>query len=467
MRYSLFIYISILLLGVSCTKEKDIYTIEEEPFEPVLNVEVASLVVSIGEDIPFTCIINEEEYTSLGGGILLIQDLLMDKTGSTIRIESEGYYDEIRYVIPSIGANHHLEVALTRIKSSNSYSSLLGTFQSQEGTTLSKFKVEIDIPANAIEDGSGNLYEGQVNVYGCNLFSAAYFSNTLRFPTNSFEEDGVSKTHNIGGGFYIVLLDNLDNELYLKEGIELNIRFELQSAEQVGIKDVSELVYFDFEGNQWKSMGTITKEDEVWSGTVDKLGLVAWGTTYESRIASLTLKTDEGLIAPNKMVWVFGELNTPMTNAFSDNNGNVKLRVPVGVDFRVSSLDFNGNFVFAFNEYGTVGSGAEEVLELDDLILNSELYQMYQGNVVDCDNNVVQNSAISMKGYSNSIGSGGFEMFVFSDDQGQFNFVQSKTEDNPIRMFAYDIETNQVSQEYPIFNFSEKTIDFGSLSICE
>ncbi len=467
MKNSIILCFTILLLGISCSKEHDMTHIEEEPFTPITKLEIESLIISVGEDIPFSCTIDNQTYTSLGGGTLLLKNISLERQGNSVLVQSDGYFDEIRYVIPRLGAHMHLEVALSRLKLNAGYCRELDGFNAKEGGRISGFSIDIDIEPNVIVDESGEIFEGEVNVFACNVFDGAYVSNIRRFPHNQYVENGVSKNQNIGGGLNIVLLDNSDNRLYLKKGMTANLQFKVQSAEQLGIPDKMDMMYYDFDNDDWKDMGTVEKEGEYWSGTVNNLGLIVWGTTYETRVAKIKLMTDEGVVVPNKYVWLFTELSTPHSLAFSDDEGYIKINVPIGAEFWMRTLELNGANVVKSQEYEIVGNGQEDIIELEDFVLNSEFYQIYNGNVIDCDDKVVSNSAIIMEGFSVSFNKPSFLNYIFSNDVGEFNFAQTKTNVNPFKMKAFNFETDQISPENNVFNFEENIVDFGSLLLCE
>ena len=112
MRFTSIYLLCLAFCIFSCSKEHDIITIEEEPFEPATHVEVASLVISLKDNLSFSCKINGQEYFG-EDGVLLIEKLLLDKVGNSVLIQAEGYFDEVRYIIPSLGARMYIEVEMS------------------------------------------------------------------------------------------------------------------------------------------------------------------------------------------------------------------------------------------------------------------------------------------------------------------------------------------------------------------
>ena len=466
MRLSLFFLFSIILLIVSCTKEHDMIDIVEEPFEPISSVQISTLLISLNDDIPFSCIINDEEYFSESSGLLLIENLLLDLSGNFVLIKSEGYYDEIRYVVPALGAHLYMEVALIEIKILGGINRKFGQFSALEGGTISNFQIDIDIEPKSIVDGFGNLFEGDVGVFATNTFAGAYVSNIRLFPHNFFMEDDNTKILNIGGGLNMVLLDDSNNRLYLKEDSNAKISFELQSVDQAGLPEIVELMNYDIKTNMWMSMGTAEKEGEKWHGTMNDFGIIVWGVKYESRIAEIKLITNDGYPVPNKFVWLFTNLGTPTSLVFSDGEGIIRTHIPLGVEFRLSTIENVTTPIVITKQYSIVGSGVSDLLKLDDFILTSDGYKIYSGSVIDCNAEIIKESAIITPGPA-ELGQSRYNSYVFSDDVGVFNFAYPINSSNTLNFKGFDLNTYDTSDDYIISNENENAVDFGNLLVCE
>lgn len=455
-----------IMFGNSCTKEHDMIHIEEEPFIPIVNVEVESLVVSIGEDIPFSCLINNQIYTSEGSGILLIEKLILDKSGSSVLIQSDGYYDEIRYVIPSLNSNMHIEVTLTSIIPNSNITKEIEGFNAKEGGTIDVYRSEISFEPNSLIDATGVTYEGEVNVFATDIFNGAYSFSIRRFPQNSFIEDRRHMTLNIVGGYNLLLRDEMMNPLYLKEGSSANIKFNYNGTPSIPIPDVLKMMTYDVDSDDWISMGSAEKDGEEWKGEIDNFGIITWGVEHESRIAELKLVTEEGVKVPNKFVWLYTDLETPFSMSFSDSDGNIRINVPVGVEFSIRTIERKLPHPVLSKEYSIVGSGIEEFLLLDDIKLPSEYYQVYSGSVIGCNSDVILNSAIIGKGPID-FGVNRHNAYIFSDENGILDFAYPIVNSDQIVMRAYNFDLKHTSQEYFIDNNDDVAIDFGDLKVCE
>ena len=434
---------------------------------PITNIEVESLVISIGEDIPFSCLINNQSYTSDGSGILLIEQLLLDQQGSSIFIQSDGYYDEIRYVIPALNANLYLEVTMTRIIPENGISKDIEGFNASDGGIVDAYKTIITFEPNTIVDEEGNLYEGEVNVFASYTYFAAFLHAIRRFPHNSYVEDRKHKTLNIVGGHNLLLRDEMMNPLYLKEGSSAEIRFKVPASSDVTIPDVLDMMAYDVESDKWISMGNAEKEGEEWTGHIDNLGIIAWGVAHESRIAQLKLVTEEGIIVPNKFVWLFTtDMEIPYSLTFSDSDGNVRIHVPIDKEYLVRIYEHQTPNFLLGKEYPIVEKWNSGILNLDDFVVTSELYQVYNGSVIGCQSDIILNSAIIGKGPI-EFGTTRYDAYVFSDEKGMFNYAYPNVNSNQIGLKAYNFDLGHTSQEYFIDNNDEVTIEFGDLLVCE
>ena len=464
---NLILTLLLCVLAIACAKERDDTFIEEEPFLPITNLEIESLSVSIGVDMPFSCEVNGVEYSSYSGGIIIMKNLLLDRVGNLVIVKSDGYFDEIRYVIPRLGGHHHMEVQLSKINEDNFYCKELDGFKAEEGGVISSYKIVIDIEPNSIVDKEGNVFTGQVNVFACNIFNGAYVSHIRKFPQNYYVDNEVLKKVNVGGGINVLLLDNSDNRLYLKKGVVLNIQSEPQDPTQAGIPDEMNIIYFDEQTNTWEEKGLMEKDvDNVWKGQVDVLGMIVWGTSHQSKVAKIRFVSDEGLPIPNKYVWVLSELAPPLSRANTDKDGIAYVHIPLNQDFEILNLDIRGTNLFETKEFSAIGPSNEFVEDLGDFVLDSENYQVYTGSVINCDDEVIKESAILMNTYSNSFGYPDYKAYYFSDENGNYQIPIFNTNDNPIRMKAYNLENGDISDEFPIWNYEEPIVDFEMLKLC-
>ena len=467
MRISLIFLIVLIFLGTSCTKEHDLMDVDEEELTPITNVEVSSLIVSIGEDKPFSCIINGKEYFSEETGILLLNNILLEKEGNSILVKSDGHFDEVRYVVPSLGAHLFLEVQLTETDNTNTggFVKKVYGFDTKEGGTISAFKIDIKIEPNTFLDAQGDAYDGKANIFFYSLFNTAYITNIRSFPQIHFVEDRKDNIFNLYGGVNIVVMDESMNPLFVKEGFSVDIDFDAFST-IFDVPNILEIRYFDEHMGVWQNSEKAEKGEEKWKTTISDLGIIAWGISYESRPAEARLVTDEGVPIPNKFVWLStGAYETATNIAFSDSEGKIRVHVPVGNDFSLSTVKSASNPPTTFKNYSIVGSGAEELIKLDDFVLNSEDFQVYTGNVVGCHGDVIKQSAI-ITNSPKEFGTSKYISYVFSDENGMYNFAFPKDNINEIKFSAFDVVANLESSKYFVSNIDEQAVDFGNLLVC-
>lgn len=451
---------SIIFLGISCTKEHDIVDIDEEPFTPVSNIELGTLVVTVNIDEPFTCTINDQVYSNDRPGVILIENLLLKKEGNLILIKSDEYFDETRYVIPSLGAHAYLEVDMTRLNS-------LANFNAKEGGAISLSRLEIEIAPNMIVDAQGNPYEGEVNVALKNTFSGAYSSQIRKFPQNlKTINDELTLLHFLDG-YDLEIADQMMNPLFVKEGFSASFKIKIRDETNQTIPDILEMRHFDNEKSTWEKIGSVEKNGDWWTGTIYDFGKINVGTPYNCRPAQVKLITEEGLIVPNKFVLLTLGTSTPFSLGFSDNEGNIRIHIPLDKEFSLATLERNAMLdPIKYQKYDIVNMDDEELLILDDFVLNSEEYQRYTGFINDCNGQLIKESAFILEDAKDIFSISEFTSYFFSNEEGFYDFARPKNSSEFRTVRSLDISTNTQSIEYSIPNNVEYNVDFENFPIC-
>ncbi len=458
MKISIIFFFAIIFLAQSCTKEHDMMHIEEEPFTPISYIETKSLVISLFRDIHFSCVINDQEYFSDDPGILILEDLLLKKEGNVIIIKSEGYYDELRYIIPSSGARLYLEVRMNEQK-------YFEGFDAKEGGTIVINDIEISFDPNTIVDADGNEYEGEVKASANHTRSELYFTLSRSFTQNKFMLNGKNHTLNLLGGVDIILFDELLNPLFLKKDATVEFSFKVHTSENNVIPDNLEVLLYDNEEEVWQRIAQANKDGERWYGNLSDLGRLIWGVPYESRLAEIKCITENGNAVVNALVFLYTEYGNPMSIGYSDDKGILRIHVPVDESFILRSFELLCTGLFTSQEYSAVGNGVEDILMPDNFIIesfgNSQNYNVFKGNAVNCVGEIIEKSAIILPTRH------GHNSVIFSDKTGNFNFVFPKCSLAQVEISMLDVASNLRSNEYNYENTDEPFIDLGSVLICK
>jgi len=457
MRNGIVYFFALILFGISCSSEHDMVQIEEEPFVPISNVETKSLAISLSRDVHFSCVINDHEYFSEIPGILIIEDLLLKKEGNMILIKSEGYYDEMRYVIPSPGARLYLEVRM----SEHTY---FGGFNAKEGGAIVIKDIELVFAQNSIVDAEGNDFEGEVRASAKHTRSELYVTESRRFPQNNFVLNGKNHTLNLSGGVDLMLIDDMMNPLFLKEDAMVEIGFKVFSSEGQQAPDLLEVLLYDQEDEEWKRIGHANKDGERWYGNLNELGRLIWGVPYESRLAEIKCITDIGDAVPNTFVFLYTEYGNPMSIGFSDGEGNLRIYVPVNEPFVLRTFEFC-NSIFVSQEYSGVHDDGEEILMLENFVFESfthrHNYDVIRGEATNCMGEIIEESAIILPTRH------GHNSIIFSDEDGSFDFIFPKCSDPQIKLSMLDVSSNTMSNEYLFETTDEPLIELGTVLICD
>ncbi len=303
-------------------------------------------MISVVPKMHFSCWIDGQRYISQIPGVLVIEDLLLEQGATPVLIQADGHFDELRYLIPSPAARMNLQVRMQGHQ-------FFEGFQASEGGTITIQKVEIEIDPNSIVDQNGNEFTGEVKAMAKRTSNVLYFSESRLFPQNHFVLNGNTTTLNLAGGLDVTLIDNDQNPLFLKENSIATLSVEIRGLEYKDIPETLEIIAYNSEKEQWERLGQIEKNGDRWHGSVLQLGRLLWGEPIKTQIAQVSVKSDEGFDMPNEMVMLSVEADNPMSFGFTDNDGLLRMHVPLERDFRLNSVSLCIGYFFS-QEYSAV-----------------------------------------------------------------------------------------------------------------
>ncbi len=152
----------LILLG-SCKKDSLVTTVEEEqPPTPTIIIEstIQGLIMDRqgapleGASVTWgNAMIETDE-----NGVFVIENLVNGEE-AVLKVEKDGFFDAFQTILPIVGSTMKTRVQLTP--------RLLNTsFSAQDGGELTLNNgSKVNFQANAFQDQSGNLYQGQVNIF--------------------------------------------------------------------------------------------------------------------------------------------------------------------------------------------------------------------------------------------------------------------------------------------------------------
>jgi len=455
---NLSLYFTCILLLFSCSSEFDVTEIEEEPFMSRSFVEVKSLMISTVNEVHFTCQIGGKEYVTEIPGLLILKDILLEKKYTPILIKSNGFFDELRYVMPAAGTRLMVEVYLKE----KTYDS---GFAAQDGGVFEVGEAKLTFAPNNFVDENGQEYLGQVNISAKDQGREMYYTTSRSHIQNNFEFEGKNATLNLVGGLDYSILDESLNPLFLKEDAVIQISIGVKIPDNANTPDVLEIIYYDEVEQTWKREVPAEKEGDLWYGNIRNIGSLIWGRIYETTMASVQLKLADGSNLPFAFVTVYtAERGFPLSFGFTDRSGIFRVPVPVHSDFNVNFISLCRES-FDAKGYTAVEASNTDIVVLDDYLVDGLVSTsrnvIVRGNAVDCQAQSIVESALLISE------SGGFKRIFLSDNNGDFEFGHLVCRDTKLPIQIIDLKTLESSDRYDIKVKDELFVDARDLLICD
>ena len=458
MKHSKFVVFALFLFSIaSCTKEFDNQIlIEGDPIIPTaINIE-ADLLINVldrsSNGLAAECIINGESYSTNAEGLLLIKSILLNIKGQTITFKADDYIEEIKYIVPSLGANLNLSVQMSKYNEFAEFDAITGGEFIVGGSTFT-------IPPLSIVHSSSDIYSGPVKVMAFNRLSALYasLSNSYRHNLSLSEKEMLTALENYGG-YDIRLEDNEGNELFLMKGKTIKATIEVKKIENNDIAEQFDVMHYDKNLEYWSLNNTALKVGDYWETSLSKFGKLMWAVPVFSQFAEVKALDTDGVPLKNTMLFVFTEYGNPLSLFHTDNDGIGRGYIPVNSEFRIRTFQLCENPVID-QLYAPI-TESETLTVLEDFIaVSGEQVYHYKGIVEDCTGNPLPFSLVEFDTKP-------YPFHIISDENGKFNgaflgcFSEFKTR-------VYNPSTNKYSAKFHFDGQEESDYDMGTLKLCE
>jgi hypothetical protein len=394
-----------------------------------------------------------EMRISNADGMVYFKDVAMNAEGTLVKIEKEGFFDSFKMFNPRGGNTDYLYVKLIA-------RTLLGSVAAADGGALTmNGDAKVTLPANGIKDESGNVYSGEVRVFGAWLDpSDAEVVQTMPGDLRGVDQTGEFKQL-LTYGMVTVELESPDGQpLQIADGSLAQIEM-LVPESLVGQAPPSiPLWHFDEASGYWIEEGTAQLVDGKYVG--DVAHFTYWNcddffdwVQITGRVFNLDGSGAAGLIVNFQII-----PNGLMGTATTDLHGYYTCNVPAGFEFEVTVHTWNCPEILSIL---TIGPFEENTtLEADE-----ELYVAGFGSVltgwIDCSGSPVTS------GYA-KINSDGNTTFVPISENGYSFGIISYCEgsDYMATIQGFDL-TNALISDVIEFEVSPATVQLGLIEICD
>lgn len=456
MKVSYFLPLIMLLLISSCTEEFDEPLIIEDEImieapvfiETSLFIEVTDFVSN--EEIDATCIINDIEYKPDANGLLYIPSILMNKEGQLVKVKSDGFMPAIFSVIPSIGDVTQLKVRILESRP-------IVTFDALEGGSFIISDSEYSIPALSIVDGNGDDYLGAVDVRNYNRQSALYVTLITAFSHNILIEDGKNYSMQTWGGQDLFLYDVNGNEVFVGEGVKIQVRLDIESVENNIIPDELDIMRFNELTNKWELDSEAKLEGEIHIAEISGFGHLRWSKSIEVRRAKVKFNSESGPLASVTALVYLNESN-PISISSTNDKGDAYVYVPVSGSYSINTFFYCGSFPLIENVYEEAVGNEDEVLILKDFESTVSVVSI-EGRIVDCNGNAVPYGLYRRREIT--------DYYFIADENGIFSSQYYTCDPIESGGSVYDPITQVFSDGLNFDPIQGMTVNIGNVAACQ
>ncbi|KAA3635049.1 MAG: carboxypeptidase regulatory-like domain-containing protein [Bacteroidetes bacterium] len=268
--------ISVVVFGCRKDIDNDI-TITETIIFPKEDV-IASMFAQIrnqdGDPVEDVFVsLGTESRTSDEDGMVYFKDVSMNAKGTVVKFEKEGFFDISKIFNPQADKTSYINVKLMPRMS-------LGSFSATDGGTVSTVAgAKIILPANGFVDDAGNVYNGEVTVYGTYLNPLAEdIFYTMPGDLRAVDAEGAFKQLATYGMIGAELEGASGEKLQIGEGYVATISLPIPQALENSAPASIPLWHFDENSGYWLEEGSAQLESGRYVGEVSHFSF--WNCDY-------------------------------------------------------------------------------------------------------------------------------------------------------------------------------------------
>ncbi len=475
MKKLLFLGAMLLMLFTACRKDVNEQFETETPYEPpitviedynpqVINVNaslIGFVLTEAGEPVSNVEVnLGNLTQTTDADGVFFFEDVTMNKAGTFVQVEVDGYFPGSTRFFPEEGSNNYATIKLLEKTNIGQFDALSG------GEVSSSSGIKLDFPTNAVIDmANGDAYEGMVQVAARWLDPTAddlgdIMPGALQGVNESAEEVALASY-----GMMAVSLTGAGGEaLNLGNDKKAELTFPVPAELQGNAPSEIPLWSFNEEYGIWVEEGTAALVGDNYVGEVSHFSFWNCDAPFPLINVNGTINYTNGDPAANIGVRIIRS-NTNAGWGWTDGDGNFAGKIPSNEDLtlEVFTYDACGNLVVLYTE--EIGPFSNDVtlptITVDPLNSTLTSYEI-TGTLVDCDGDPVSSGFVKITYDNGYYGT----QILYVEDGEAFNFVIYDC-DNDITSFDL-VATDLVNLEESApqtFN-TAPTVDVGAISAC-
>ncbi len=377
-----------------------------------------------------TVSIGTKSTTTNSNGYFVLSGI---QTGSAIRVDflKVGFVQTQKVI--EVQKNQTTYVTATL------FNPVISSFSAASGGTLTDSGLQVDLPANAFVDGSGNAFTGTV------LSELKYFdpssSEALEaFPGGFYgtQTDGTETMFESYGFFYGGFYDaaNPATKLQLATGKKASVQYPVPFALQASAPATIPLWYYNDATGKWMEEGSATLVGSIYTAEVSHFSY--WNFDHPIEITDQSTLTgrvilDEGDVpVANAQVVATGVNYAGYTRVYSDANGLFSITVKASAQVRVQAFAGQNNSPQTAIIDTPAGAGS---LAIGDLVVADRTF-ILTGKLVDSSGNPVYQGYGQLYQVNPPAGEMAFNVWVSCDSLGNFSLTTS----SPVASGSFNVQ---------------------------
>ena len=334
-------FLSLLcLLLFSCRKDSDTeLTITKDYVPPIIEINVNASVEGIvveesGAPVDQAVVrIGNQTTRTNHEGLFVINDMIMNQSGTLLSVEKEGFFDGSMRFFPKSDSKNFTTLTLLEKQ-------IIGTIDPATGGEVSSSEgILLNFPPNSVVDANNQTYTGTVSVAARWLDPEA--ENIFQIMPGNLQ--GIDQENNevalISFGMMAVeLLDDSGNELQLGNGQKATLSFPLSDDYRSKAPAEIPLWYFDEDSGLWEEEGKASLQSNYYVGEVSHFSF--WNCDAPHTLVQLSgrvlVNTFRGKVIPVANAHI--KVNTSGLGCgygYTDQNGYFTGAVPKGVELEL------------------------------------------------------------------------------------------------------------------------------------
>ncbi|MFN5335181.1 MAG: carboxypeptidase-like regulatory domain-containing protein [Bacteroidota bacterium] len=374
-------------------------------------------------------------FTTDRYGAFQFTNINLSKNNGFVKVEKTGYFNAYRSFVTASGTMNQVRIRLLPRSVNGTITSTSG------GSVMLSGGAKLTLPANAVTEASGNVYNGTVNV------SMTWINPTdpnlpdivmgdLRGITTGGEERGLETFGMIG----VELKGSSGQELKIKAGQKADLTFPIPTALLANAPNTIDLWHFDETKARWVQEGTATKSGSNYLAQVTHFSF--WNCDAPFPLVEFCARLVDSLTGKplnNVGVRIVRANGNPGFGR-TDTAGNICGKIPRNEPLKLQVLNPCNQASSSYN-IGPFSSNTS--LGTIKVATPSTTRIVFTGTVKDC------NNAPVTKGYVR-IYAGNSQVYTANVVNGVYELAIIKCNNEPVNYSVTAIDLNAVQQNVPI-----------------